>query len=363
MNTPNNRVRYAGGAGGTPHKTGFWSRIWCAAALLTAALTAATPAAAAPELSEITVYSSLDVQAPVQLITAQREGFFKQFGLNVNIKYYQSATDIVPGMIGGSTVLGHGGALNPLLVADQGFPVKVIAMVADYQRSSQLVVSKGVANMSPADLAGKTLVGPDVPVMRMFWNNWAAANKIDPKSVKWLNAAPSDALVAFNSGRADMLLLWAPHTTNAIQAGGVLWQDGRSSFRSGKAEESQVYRNWGVVFGSADWIAKNPRTVQAYLSGLYLAQAYLDCNPDQVAKLVSAENRIDPVLGGAMMKLNTYQVALSPSFMGDIQGWTDTFRQFGLLKKPLVARDIVEPSIMDGVIKATPLPASLTCKK
>ena len=255
-------------------------------------LCAATPAtAAAPETSDVTVYSSLDMQAPVQLITAQKKGFFKQFGLNVTIKYLQSATDIVPGMAGGSIVLAHGGLANPLLIADRGFPATVVSLVADYQRSSQLVVQKNVAGLAPADLAGKTLVGPDVPVMRMFWQNWAAANKLDPKSVKWLSMAPSDAVVAFNSKQADVLLAWAPHTTNAVKAGGVLWQDGHDSYRSGKAEAAPVYYNWGVVFGSTDWLRKNPRTLEAYLSALYMAQAYLKCHESEVAA------RLEPMHG------------------------------------------------------------------
>ena len=341
-------------------KVGLWTRLLSATAVAVLALASPSRATAAPEVTDVTVYSSLDVQAPVQLITALRQGYFKQVGLNVTPKWYQAASDVPAGMLGGSIVLAHGGMVNPLIVADQGFPVKVIAMVADYQRSSQIVVSKAIANLSPADLAGKTLVATDVPAMRLFWQNWTAANKIDPKTIRWLNTAPSDGVVAFNSGRADMLLSWAPHTTNAVEAGGVLWQDGMYSYRSGKPVESPVYNNWGVVFGSADWIRKYPNTVKAYLSALYMAQAYLECNPDEVSKVVSAENRVDPKQGAAMMKLNTYEVVMSKQFLGEVQNWTDYFHKAGILKRPLATRDLVDPSLMEAVAKTTPVPA---CKK
>jgi NitT/TauT family transport system substrate-binding protein len=321
-------------------------------------------AGATPETADVTVYSSLDIQAPVQLITAQKKGFFKQFGLNVTIKYLQNATDIVPGVVGGSIVLAHGGLVNPLVVVDRGFQATVVSLVADYQRSSQLVVQKSIATLSPTDLAGKTLVGPDVPVMRLFWQNWAAANKLDPKSVKWLNMAPSDAVVAFNSKQGDILLAWAPHTTNAIKAGGILWQDGRDSYRSGKAEVSTVYYNWGVVFGSTDWLRKNPGTVEAYLSALYMAQAYLKCHEDEVAKLVAAENHIDPAEGAALMKLNTYEMLIDAAFLSNAQKWADFFQQLGMLKKPLVIRDVVDSTTLDRVAKGTVIPADwLRCPK
>jgi len=341
-------------------KVGFWKRVMSVTAVAVAVLGSAGHAMGAPEVTDITVYSSLDMQAPVQLITALRQGYFKQVGLNVTPKWYQAASDVPAGMLGGSIVLAHGGMVNPLIVADQGFPVKVISMVADYQRSSQIVVSKAIANLSPADLAGKTLVATDVPAMRLFWQNWTAANKIDPKSIRWLNTAPSDGVVAFNSGRADMLLSWAPHTTNAVEAGGVLWQDGLYSYRSGKAVESPVYNNWGVLFGSADWIRKYPNTVNAYLSALYMAQAYLECNPEEVAKLMATENRVNLKQATAMMKLNTYQVVMSKQFLGEVQNWTDFFQKSGILKRSLATRDLVDPSLMEAVAKTTAVPA---CKK
>jgi ABC-type nitrate/sulfonate/bicarbonate transport system substrate-binding protein len=327
----------------------------CAA--LVALCGAAPVAGAAPETADVTIYSSLDIQAPVQLITAQKKGFFKQFGLNVTIKYLQNAADIVPGMVGGSIVLAHGGLANPLLVVDRGFQATVVSLVADYQRSSQLVVQKNVAGLAPRDLAGKTLVGPDVPVMRMFWQNWAAANKLDPKSVKWLNMAPSDAVVAFNSRQADALLAWAPHTTNAVKAGGVLWQDGHDSYRNGKPEAAPVYYNWGVVFGSTDWLRKNPGTLEAYLSALYMAQAYLKCHEDEVAGLVAAENHINPVEGAALMKLNTYEMLIDAAFLNDAQKWADFFEQFGLLKKHHAIRDVVDSATLDRVAKSVVIPA------
>lgn len=327
-------------------------------ALLAGSLIAAGSALAAPELKDITVYTELSFQSPVQLITAQKKGFFKQFGLNVTTKYYQTASDIPPGMIGGSILLGHGGLANPLVVADQGFPVKVISMVADWSRSSQLVVQKDLANASPGDLAGKTLVGPDIPVMRMFWLNWAAHNKIDPKSVKWLNTAPSDGLAAFIAKRADMLLVWAPYTTNAVKAGGVLWQDGRNSYRTGKPEPAVVYFNWGVVFASADWAKKYPRTIEAYLSGLYMAHEYIQCHREEVVNLVATEARIDPAAAPALMNLNSYQMQMDAGFLKEAQNYTDFFRQVGVLKRAHNIRDIADSTIIDKVAKTTKIPAS-----
>jgi NitT/TauT family transport system substrate-binding protein len=259
-------------------------------------------------------------------------------------------------MIGGSIVLGHGGLANPLVVADQGFPVKIIAQVADWARSTGIVVQKELANASPADLKGKTLVAPDIPVLRMFWLNWAAANKIEPTSVKWLNAAPSDALAAFLSNRADLMLMWAPAMNRAIDAGGVLWQDGHNSYRPGASGPSTVYYNWGVVFVSADWYAKHPKTAEAYLSGLYLAQAYLKCHREEVAQLVGAEARLDPKLGMQLMKQNDYALDMGPQFIADAQKATDFYTSSKMLKKPYKISDVIDRSLIEKVSKSVKVP-------
>lgn len=330
-----------------------------AGAILLASLLAAGVAVAqqGPELPEITVYSDLDFQGPVQLITAQKKGFFEQFGLKVDAKYYQSGSDIPPGMIGGSIVLAHGGFANPMIVQDQGFPIKIVAQVADWARSSGIVVKNELANAKPADLAGKTLVGPDIPVLRMFWLNWTKANNVAVDKVRWLNAAPSDALAAFLAGDADILLMWAPAMTKAIEAGGVQWADGRNSLRSGAEGPQPVYFNWGVVFASADWAAKNPRTLEAYLSGLYMAQAYLKCHKPEVAALVGEVAHLDPALGVELMKLNDYQMAMGADFVAEAQGAADFYHGAGMLKKAYDLKDIVDPTIIDKVINEVKIPA------
>lgn len=319
-------------------------------------------ASAAPEQKDLTVYAELSFQSPVQMITAQKKGFFEKFGLNVTAKYYQSGSDVPPGMIGGSIVLAHGGLANPLVVSDQGFPVKIIAMAADWARSTAIVVQPELKDAKPADLAGKTLVAPDIPVLRMFWINWAKLNSINPGSVKWLNAAPSDALAAFVGKRADILLMWAPAMNKAIESGGVKWQDGRTSYRPGAAGPAPVYFNWGVVFASADWYGKNMGTVEAYLSGLYMAQAYMKCHADEVAQIVSKEAKLDPALGKTLMGLNDYAVDMDANFVTAAQGASDFYSSVGMLKKSHDLSKEIDATLIDKVSKSVKIPPEwMTC--
>ena len=317
-------------------------------------------AATGPELKDITVYSELSFQSPVQLIVAEKKGFFKQLGLNVTPKYYQSGSEVPPGMIGGSIILAHGGLVNPLVVADQGFPVTVISQVADWGPSAQLVVQKELGNVSPKDLAGKTLVGPDIPVLRMFWINWTARNKIDPKSLRWLNAAPSDALTAFLAKKADVLLMWGPQSTKAIAAGGVLWQDGRRSYRTGDTGPAAVYFNRGVVFVATDWYRKYPRTVEAYLRGLYMANEYLKCHREEVTNLVGTAAPIDPAMASALMNLNDYAVLINTDFFQETQKTADFFQSAGILKRQHNVRGLTDSATIDKVAKTTEIPAAWT---
>lgn len=326
------------------------------AGVLLGSLTCATAQSVTPEEKNITVYSELSFQDPVQLITAQKKGFFKQFGLDVTVKYYQSGSDVPPGMIGGSIKIAQGGVANPMIVADQGMSVKVIAKLADWARSTALIVQPQLANAKPSDLEGKTLVAPDIPVLRMFWINWCRKNGINPSSVKWLNAAPSDALAAFLSKRADMLLMWAPAINKAMEAGGVKWQDGKNSYRPGAAGAAPVYYNWGVTFVPTDWYDKHPKTIEAFLSGLYLGQAYMKCHADEVAQIVSQEAKLDLKLGKTLMSQNDYGVDMNADFVKAVQGASDFYSSVGMLKKHHDATKLIDATIIDKVMKSVKVP-------
>ena len=342
-----------------------FARLGLAAAVaggLLGAVASGAAQSAAPEEKDLTVYSELSFQDPVQLITAQRKGFFEKFGLNVTVKYYQSGSDVPPGMIGGSIVLAQGGFANPLVVADQGMAIKVFAKNADWARSTAIIVQPQFANAKPADLAGKTLVAPDIPVLRMFWINWCKRNGINPSSIKWLNAAPSDSLAAFLSNRADILLMWAPAIIKAVEAGGVKWQDGKSSFRPGDQGPAPVYYNWGVTFAPVAWYDKHPHTVEAFVSGLYMAQAYMKCHADEVVQIVSKEAKLDPKLGKTLMDQNDYGVDMDAQFVKSAQGASDFYSSVGMLKKPHDVSKMIDASVVEKVSKTVKIPPEwMTC--
>lgn len=311
-----------------------------------------------PEQSEVTVFAEPSFNTPVQLITAKNKGFFDKFGLKVDVRYFQSASEVPAGMVGGSIVLAHGGLANPLITADQGHKVKIVAQIADWSRSTSLVVQPELANATPQDLVGKILVGPDIPVLKMFWLNWSKLNGIDPASVKWQNTAPSDAYAAFLSKQADAMLLWPPFTRKAVdEAGAVLWQDGQRSHRPGAEGDARVYYNWGVVFVSDEWYQQNPRTVEAYLSGLYLAQAYMKCHAKEVAEIVSKEVRVEPANGEKEMALNTYSLDMDSSFVTATQGAVDFYSGVGMLKNKYDMSQIIDPSVIDKIKSTVEIPA------
>ena len=118
------------------------------------------------------------------------------------------------------------------------------------------------------------------------------------------------------------------------------------------------------MFASADWARKNPNTLQAYLSALYMAQAYMQCHESEVAALSRRGEPHRCRRGAALMKLNTYEMLMDAAFLSDAQKWSDFFEQFGLFKKHHALRDVVDSSTLDRAVKSVVIPADWsTCRK
>lgn len=310
----------------------------------------AAPGATKPELSAVEVYSAKDAQMAVQTLVAIHKGFFKDEGLEVALKFYQSASEIPPGMVGGSIKIGLGGWVNPMQVAATDYPVKIVAQLADIAGTTQLVAKSHI--QTARDLEGKKVGMLNIPIIRRFLVDFARVHQVDFTKITIVNALPSDALTAFARGDIDAVLIWEPFTSEAIKMGGALMHTGVRSFMRGREGNYRVYFNYGVVFMAEDFIRRNPRTVEAYLRALAKAQDIL-AQPeryDEVARIIIQPLGISSLdLTRRILRENVYSMKITPEWLKIMQQEIDFYVSERMLRKSLDAKTLVEGSLLKKV--------------
>jgi NitT/TauT family transport system substrate-binding protein len=314
--------------------------------LLGIALSIST-AAAKPEMGRIEVYAAKDAQMATQALIAAQKGYFKEEGLDVDLKYYQAASEIPAGMIGGSIKIGLGGWVNPMQVAANDYAVKVVAPLSDIAGTTQLVVKPAIKTAK--DLEGKKLAMLNIPIIRRFLEDFAKAHGADVAKITVVNTQPSDSLTAFGKGDVDAVLIWQPHTTRAIkESGGVLMHTGVRSFIAGQEGNYRVYYNYGVVFMADDFIQKNPNTAEAFLRGLVKAQDFLaqPANRGEAAQIIAQPLGMPVDLARQVLGENDYFMKITPDWLKIMQQEIAFYVNAKMLKKPVEPGSLVDGSLL-----------------
>jgi len=132
----------------------------CAAGLA-GALMAASPLAAPPSAwaADAVTYlfpapPSLPAFGPIRL--AQGKGYFAQAGLDVSFAVGRGGVDVAKQVGAGNAPLGGIVADGPIMVRQNGVPIKIVAIFGG-RGFMQLVVREDSGNEKPADLKGKTI--------------------------------------------------------------------------------------------------------------------------------------------------------------------------------------------------------------
>jgi len=209
------------------------------------------------------------------LYIAERKGFFKQYGVDVEIKSYaySGALDAL------STKKLDAAFLvvsDVVPMAAAGLPVQVVWAVDQVLTSDALVVRAGVNELG--DLRGGR-IGVLYGGFSHFWVLKALeAEGIAADEVSFMDVAGEDVPACLRSGEIDAGETWEPHISEAVEDGG------QALLFPANSPISMVE---GLVFQRAP-IEKRPADVQAAVRGLMAAQQWWRRNPIEGNAVVAA---------------------------------------------------------------------------
>ncbi len=259
------------------------------------AITANVANAQALEKKKITVAvggKGLFYYLPLTL--AERLGYFKDEGLDVEIADFAGGAKALQALVGGSADLVSGAFEHTINMQAKKQPITAVVLQAGYS-SITLVLPKDKAAKykSAKDLKGLK-IGVTAPgsSTNMFVNNLLAKEGLKPTEVSIVGTgAGSGAVAAMEKGEIDGMSNLDP-VISQLEASGKYVAVADSRTEKGMKDIYGGDYLASCIYVNSDFIKKNPNTTQAVVNAMVHALRWLaKATPEQVMAVVPESYR------------------------------------------------------------------------
>jgi ABC-type nitrate/sulfonate/bicarbonate transport system substrate-binding protein len=327
----------------TMQLVGFVSRAhrWTAVAATAVAVAVlmATPASAQ---IKVTIGTAKDPNLGAQIAIARDKGYFKEAGLDAEVRYFPSGGDLVAAFVGGSVQMGSSGATPTTILRARPYPLKTVAQISDNSGAQQLIVKQGVN--AAGDLAGKKIAVFRGTGSEALFNAFSKAYAFDPAKAEIVNMAPAEMVQAFVRGTVDAIAVWEPHATLARKAGkGRILATATHSYFNGTEHANRIHGEHATLFASEAFIREQPATVRAVLVALLKATEFIDKNRTEAIQMLVKEFGLDAADMADVVGANRYTLSLDEELVSDLNKLSDFLLALKRIPAAVRATDWIDP--------------------
>ena len=261
---------------------------------LVAGVTLALGAAAqAPEKKKITIaVGGKNLFYYLPLTVAERNGYFKDEGLEVEIPDFAGGAKALQALVGGSADMVSGAYEHTINMAAKKQPIKAVVLQAKYSSIVLLLPKdKAAKYRGPQDLKGLK-IGVSAPgsSTNMFVNNLLAKAGLKPTDVSIVGVGVSSgAFAAMDKGEIDALSNLDP-VISQLEATGKFAAVADSRTEKGMKDIYGGDYHASVIYVNEDYVKKYPNTVQAVVNAMVRADKWIaHSTPQQIVDLMPNE--------------------------------------------------------------------------
>jgi NitT/TauT family transport system substrate-binding protein len=260
------------------------------AALAVGTMVALAAGAQAPEKKKITIaVGGKNLFYYLPLSVAERKGYFKDEGLEVEIPDFAGGAKALQALVGGSADMVSGAYEHTINMAAKKQPIKAVVLQARYSSIVLLLPrDKAAKYKGPADLKGLK-VGVTAPgsSTNMFVNNILAKGGLKPTDISVVGVgAGSGAVAAMEKGEIDALSNLDPVITQ-LESTGKFAPVADSRTEKGMQDIYGGDYHASVIYLNEDYIKKYPNTVQAVVNAMVRANRWIaKATPQEIVDLM-----------------------------------------------------------------------------
>ena len=283
--------------------------------------------------------------APLRV--AGEKGFFKDEGLDVEMRVIESAGDIKSALKSGQ-IKGMAQTIDTEVMANSaGLKLKEVLPLCNSNGGDGIVAKKEYSSL--ADLKGKTIALDTTGGASLFWfNNLLDAQGMTMQDFDVKNMSAGDAGSAFVGGQVDAAVTWEPWLSNANKT-----TFGKTLVTS-KASPGVIVD--ALCFDS-DFAAKNPKTVQTIIKVWFKAVQYAKDHPDEAYPIMAkSQNMSVDDFKAQLPNIEYFNEDMTKDYliggkMAEMaQKASDLWIKMKLMTEPVKGTDIVDASFAKAAL-------------
>ncbi len=254
---------------------------------------AAGAAAQAPEKSKITIaVGGKNLFYYLPLTVAERQGYFKAEGLEVEIPDFAGGAKALQALVGGSADMVSGAYEHTINMLAKKQPIKAVVLQAKYSSIVLLLPKDKAAKYRGANDLKGLKIGVTAPgsSTNMFVNNLLAKEGLKPTDVSIVGVGVgAGAVAAMERGEIDAISNLDPVITH-LESTGKFVAVADSRTEKGMNEIYGGDYHASVIYITEEYIKKYPNTVQAVVNAMVRADKWIaKATPQQIVDLMPNE--------------------------------------------------------------------------
>ena len=215
---------------------------------------------------------------------AQDKGFFKDLGLNLQIKVFDTVAQGFPAFIAGQLDGLAPVTSEAVTLASKGVDFRIV-VVEDTSVGADVILARN-SIQSIQDFKGKKIAVELGGIGHFFLLQVLQEAGVDPKDVSLLNTPPDAAAAAFQTGNIEIAYCYSPFSDKALAA----QKDGRVIYSSKQMPTAIA----DLYVFSTKFVQSNPKAVAAFVKGNFKGVDFLKNNPQEGLAIAAKQLKITP---------------------------------------------------------------------
>ena len=220
------------------------------------------------------------------LYIAQDKGFYQEFGLDLTMQVFGSGAEAIAAFTAGRT---NGLSLVPseaITVAANGKDFRVVYVVDTSNGGDGILARNQIADI--AGFKGQRIAVEQGGVSHFFLLQAIADAGLQEADVTLINLAPDAAATAYQAGKVDIAVSYAPFlfTANTAQP------DGRIIYDSSQLKLPTAIAD--LLIFDTQFTEQNPAALEAFIRGSLKGLEFLETNRDEGLAIAAKQLGLSP---------------------------------------------------------------------